>query len=157
MVVECSSGTSTLVLARCCQINGHGHVYSLEHGEEYAIASTRTLKEMGLESFASVIHAPLVECKLDDTQQAWYSLQGLSAKDIDMLVIDGPPAMQDKQARYPALPMLHDRLNSGCTVFLDDANRDGERVIVERWTKQYPLLRAQMFESERGCVVLERF
>jgi hypothetical protein len=28
VIVECSSGSSTLVLARCCELNGGGHVYS---------------------------------------------------------------------------------------------------------------------------------
>lgn len=32
-VMECSSGVSTVVAARCMQLNGHGHVYSPDPGE----------------------------------------------------------------------------------------------------------------------------
>ncbi|MEW8429253.1 MAG: class I SAM-dependent methyltransferase, partial [gamma proteobacterium symbiont of Ctena orbiculata] len=35
-ILECSSGLTTLMLARCCQINGDGHVVSLEDGLQYA-------------------------------------------------------------------------------------------------------------------------
>ncbi len=42
VIVECSSGLTTLVLAQCCQINGRGRVTSLENGEEYA-GKTRQL------------------------------------------------------------------------------------------------------------------
>ena len=31
-----SSGATSLVLARCCQLNGRGHLYSLEDGAQFA-------------------------------------------------------------------------------------------------------------------------
>ena len=48
IVVECGSGTSTVVLARCMQINGSGHVYSLEHEAEFVKATEAELKRHGL-------------------------------------------------------------------------------------------------------------
>jgi len=155
-IVECSSGTSTLVLARCCQLNKRGHVYSLENGAEYAAATVQNLEELGLQAYASVVHAPLVDYRLNGHKHAWYSLDKLNVPAIDMLVIDGPPAIMDSEARYPALPLLHDRLAAGCAMYLDDANRPGEQAIVKRWAEQYPLFRARMLDSERGCAVLEK-
>lgn len=38
-IVECGSGASTVFLARCCAMNGVGHVYSLESGAEFAVAT----------------------------------------------------------------------------------------------------------------------
>ena len=35
-IVECSSGVSSVILSKCCEINKVGHVYSLENGEEFA-------------------------------------------------------------------------------------------------------------------------
>jgi len=35
-IVECSSGASTVVLAQCAKLNGHGHILSLEHDAHYA-------------------------------------------------------------------------------------------------------------------------
>jgi predicted O-methyltransferase YrrM len=156
VIVECSSGTSTLVLARCCQINGHGHVFSLENGAEYANATSRMLAESGLDGYASVMHAPLVEYDLNGHQHAWYSLDKLKVQAIDLLVIDGPPAVVNPEARYPALPLLHERLGVGCVVYLDDASRHGERAIVARWYAMFPEFRVQVVECERGCAVLEK-
>ena len=154
-IVECSSGTSTLVLARCCQLNGRGHVYSLENGAEYAAATAQNLEEFGLQAYASVIHAPLVDYWLNGHKHVWYSLDKLNVQeDIDMLVIDGPPAVIDSQARYPALPLLYNRLAAGFAVYLDDANRPGEQAIVKRWCAIFPALRPRYAKSERGCAVL---
>lgn len=89
-ILECSSGSSTVVMARCCQINGCGHVYSLEHDKKFAEVSREWLSEQGLASWATVIDAPLA--RTGDSQQPWYDLSGLAAADsgYDMLVIDGP-------------------------------------------------------------------
>ncbi len=153
-IVECSSGTSTLVLARCCQLNGHGHVYSLENGAEYANATTAQLEAAGLQDWVSVIHAPLINYKLNEHEHIWYSLDKLSTHDIDLLVIDGPPAVIDREARYPALPLLHDRLAAGCTVYLDDADRAGEHEIVQKWNAMFPEFQRLPADCERGCAVL---
>ena len=58
-VVECSSGASTLVLARCMQLNGAGRVLSLEHDPYYAEQTRRQLQHHGLQDWAQVVDAPL--------------------------------------------------------------------------------------------------
>jgi len=55
IIVECSSGLTTLVLVRCCQLNGKGRVISLENGEDYAEKTHQQLKEFGLEEYVQVI------------------------------------------------------------------------------------------------------
>lgn len=103
-ILECSSGSTTLVLARCCQLNSSGHVTSLEHDEKFAIQTREWLAEHGLERWATVIHAPLRPT--GKTGQPWYDLSHLEIPEngFDMLVIDGPPASVSKHARYPAIP-----------------------------------------------------
>lgn len=58
-----------------------------------------------------------------------------------MLIVDGPPGRVNKDARYPALPLLHERLNPGAHVFLDDATRPDERRILTQWLAEFPDLR----------------
>lgn len=58
-VMECSSGVSTLVVARCLQMNGNGHVYSLEHDSDYAGKTRKLLDQYGLTDWATVLDAPL--------------------------------------------------------------------------------------------------
>lgn len=72
-VVECSSGASTVVAARCCQMNGAGHVFSLENSPEYAQKTRRLLAECGLQAWATVIDAPLQQVELGSERYSWYN------------------------------------------------------------------------------------
>jgi predicted O-methyltransferase YrrM len=56
-IVECGSGLTTLMLARCCALNGAGHVYSLENGADYAANTRLDIARYGLEHWSTVIHA----------------------------------------------------------------------------------------------------
>jgi predicted O-methyltransferase YrrM len=155
LIVECSSGLSTLVLARACALAGEGRVVSLENGAEFAAATRAALQAYGLEAWAKVVHAPLRDTSVGGESFQWYDLSGLSAVDaIDMLVIDGPPGFLQPRSRYPALPMLMERLTPGCPVLLDDAARDDERLLVDQWRKRYPLLDYRYHRTERGCAEL---
>ena len=155
VILECSSGASTVVLARCCQILGSGHVFSLEHAAEFAEKTRATLAAHGLTEWATVVDAPLRPAPEVDNR-VWYSLENLpaQARECHMLVIDGPPAGSAEIARYPALRMLADRLSPGCEIFLDDYGRDDERQIVQRWLAETPGLKALPIETEKGCAHL---
>jgi len=150
-VVECSSGTSTLVLARCMQLNGAGKVYSLEHDPAYARRTRRQLEIHGLSTWASVIDAPLQKQTLGGRSQAWYDCANLQLeRAIDMVVIDGPPQHIDDEARYPAGPVLFPRLAPGAAIFLDDAARPGERTAMQRWAEEFPDLEILSLPCEKG-------
>ena len=154
VIVECSSGLTTLVLARCCQLNGRGRVISLENGEEYAEKTRQQLKVLGLENFAQVIHAPLEKVALDRDYD-WYALESLPEISIDMLVIDGPPGFIQKNSRYPALPLLFEKFAKQAKVFLDDAAREDEKELVAQWQAENSGVEHEYLEFERGCSVLE--
>jgi len=155
-IVECSSGLTSVMLARCCEMNGAGHVYSLENGAEYAEKSRAHLQRYGLQQQATVLHAPLQSYQLNDTAYQWYAMEQLPDNSIDMLVIDGPPGFLQKHSRYPALPLLHEKLADGCVIFMDDAARPDERDIVEMWQEQFPGLEHHYIRTERGCSMLRR-
>jgi len=154
-VVECSSGTSTLVLARCMQINGTGKVYSLEHDPSYAKRTRRQLELHGLSDWATVIDAPLLTQQFGTRQHPWYDSSALaSIQAIDMVVIDGPPQAIGDAARYPAGPALFPRLTPGAAVFLDDAMRPGERTALQLWADEFPQLEILSLPCEKGAAVL---
>lgn len=156
-VVECSSGTSTLVLARCMQLNGHGKVYSLEHEPHFARQTRRQLAHHGLSDWAEVLDAPLRPHVYADGDWPWYAEEVLPAGlAIDLLVIDGPPQATHALARYPAGPALFARLAGGASVFLDDAGRADEQVILLRWSQEFPELAQSSRPCEKGCAVLTR-
>ena len=155
VIVECSSGLTTLVLARCCQINGNGRVISLENGMDYAEKTRQQLNEFGLLDFAQVIHAPLEKINLAGNDYDWYSLKAMPESSIDMLVIDGPPGFIQKNSRYPALPLLFDKLSKQASVYLDDAARDDERELVLQWQTEFSGVDHEYLSFERGCSVLD--
>ncbi|MGF7208781.1 putative O-methyltransferase YrrM [Skermanella aerolata] len=155
VVVECSSGSSTVVLAQAARISGTGHVYSLEHDPVFAAETRAMLADQGLSDWATVIDAPLVPVTLGGETFRWYDDTGL--KDlgpIDMLVIDGPPLDTNALARYPAGPRLLPRLAPGGAAFLDDAARPDETKAVARWQDAFPHLVRSNPSCEKGCVRL---
>lgn len=153
-VVECSSGVSTVVCARMLQLNGAGHVFSLEHDPNFAVATSRMLARYGLSSWATVLDAPLDTAR---TPTPWYSTAAIPQDiDIDLLIVDGPPEATASLARYPALPVLASRMSPHANVVVDDAAREGERQILARWLKEFPEFQQQFFDCEKGCAVLRR-
>jgi predicted O-methyltransferase YrrM len=154
VVVECSSGTSTLVLARCLQLNGSGKVYSLEHDPHYAKATRAELLRHGLEDWAEVLDSSLTAQEFRNATWPWYETSGLPSGGIDMLAIDGPPQATRRLARYPAGPALFARLAPDAAVFLDDAKRQDEQEILRRWANEYPEMQQHMLNCEKGAALL---
>lgn len=154
VIAECGSGVSTVVLARCLQMNRAGHVYSLEHLAEHAEKTRQELERQGLQDWATVLTAPLRSYEFHGEAYSWYSTEQLPSVGLDMLVIDGPPIGTSPLARYPAGPLLFGRLNVPATVFLDDADRQDERTILQRWAKEFQELHQEHRDCEKGCAVL---
>lgn len=132
-IVELGSGVSTSWMAKEVAGKGNGRVISFEHEERFAAVTRGQLDDARLLDHVDLRVAPLVPVELDGQSYLWY--QGHEDIDgIDLLVVDGPPGATGPQARYPAVPELWERLNDGCIVVLDDAIREEEQEIIDRWT-----------------------
>lgn len=156
IIMECGAGASTIVLARCCQMSGKGRVHSLEHDPHYAALTRVRLSEQGLETWATVVDAPMEEKQ--GFGQAWYALGNLKLDPVscEMLVIDGPPWRTAPLARYPTLALLQNWLAPSCVVFLDDAARPEEQEILQRWRREFPSFGQEVLAYEKGCARLFR-
>lgn len=133
VIVECGSGTSTVVLARAAREYG-GRVISLDHEEKFAAATRAELTRQGLS--ADVRTAPLVRVN----EMLWYDLTGLAdISDIELLFVDGPPSDTGELARYPAVPLLWDRCAQNVTILLDDTIRADEKAVSQRWVNEFGL------------------
>lgn len=152
-VLECSSGVSTIVIARCLEINRKGHVYSLEHEREYADKTNQLLSKYGLTDWATVLYAPLTE---QSAGIPWYSAAAIpqDLPPVDMVVVDGPPASPGILARFPALPNLMPRLAPLWSMILDDTNRREETEMLRQWTELYPHIHLSDKHCEKGCVLI---
>jgi predicted O-methyltransferase YrrM len=155
VIMECSSGASTVVCARMLQRLGKGHVYSLEHDETYAIATERIVASHSLSAWVTVIRAPLAAT---DTSTPWYSSSAIPRDlgGVDLLVVDGPPSPIGPLARYPALPRLVDVLSPNAAIIVDDAKRDDEQAMLARWHREFPTFSQTPVDCEKGCVILTR-
>lgn len=156
LIVEASSGVSTLILGYCVQKNGAGKVISLEHDAEHVRRSRELVEAHGLSDVVQVVHAPLKAHTINGREWMWYTLDGVEfGGEIDFLFVDGPPKSTQALARYPALPLLAERLSAKAVVVLDDGQRRGERQTVARW-KQEQHLYSRYYPLEKGAFVLSR-
>jgi predicted O-methyltransferase YrrM len=156
-VVELGSGVSTVMLARLLHQRPPRDGFRLvavEHDASWAEWVTEQLDREGIASGVSVVLAPLVPHPRAEPGLSWYdepalteglrpALRGDPIDDlIDLLLVDGPPAYAAGMglARYPALPVLLDRLAVGATVVLDNAERAGEQEVLRRWEDETGLV-----------------
>lgn len=138
VVVECGSGASTVALARALQLNGVGHLYSLDHDETFARRTRRELEARGLGGWASVLSAPLMEQDVGEPLP-WYDIAALPDLPINLLIVDGPPGVIHPRIRYPAGPLLLPRMAPGGRVLVDDIDRPAERAMLARWREDFAL------------------
>ncbi len=155
MVVETGSGTSTVIIAACLRQAGSGHLWSLEHLPRFAGETRQLLADRGLEEWATVLDAPLVDVRLDDGTWRWYDITGLPpGPPIEVLFVDGPPGDIGRLARYPALPLLRDRLASDASILVDDSARPDEQEMIARWRAEVAGLEVRTLRLEKGGSLL---
>jgi len=154
VVVEASSGSSTVVIARALELNGRGHVYSLESNPIWAEETRRQLAKNDLGRWGTVLDAPLLKQKAESEEVIWYDATKIPKEiaRIDLLVIDGPPIDTAPLARYPALPLMQPLLGPGSRIILDDAGRTPEQVAVKRWKERAPSAEFKWLYLEKGGI-----
>lgn len=156
-VVELGSGSSTLISAYSLEKIGRGKVISFEHQEDFAKASEMSLVQHELSDFATVIHAPIKEILIDEVAWDWYTPDAMTTiEQIDLLIVDGPPETISKKARYPAVPMLFDKLSDGATILVDDYLRRDEHEMVNDWLQEYDLEVVNTLANEKGVAILRK-
>ncbi len=135
-ILDVGSGSSTVLAALVVRARGlGGQVWALDADPAFAEETRGYLRDHGVDEFATVVDAPLIDVDLPDGSTAlWYDLAGLpDIGPVDILFVDGPIGALASQVRYPAFPLLADRLREGALVVLDDTDRADERAIVRRW------------------------
>jgi predicted O-methyltransferase YrrM len=138
LVLELGSGTSSVWLGYALQKYG-GRLVSLDHDPGYARQTRALVAAHGLDEVVEVREAPLRELAANGKTYRWYDVEALDdLADIDLLLVDGPPAATGPDARYPALPVLAEKLAGTATVILDDSNRPDEREAVQNWIREVP-------------------
>jgi hypothetical protein len=154
--VEAGSGVSTIITALAVKKYGGGTTFALENGAAFAEETRSHVRQHGIEDYAEIIHAPLKRYTQEGEEWQWYDIASLNVSGpIDLLIVDGPPAVQNPYARFPALPILWERLSSDMVVLVDDGDRKEEKEIVERWCEKYNL-ESTYLNLEKGAYLLRQ-
>jgi predicted O-methyltransferase YrrM len=138
-ILELGSGSSTIWFATAlAQRGGEGRVVALESSAEYAESTRTELAKHGLQDRARVLQAPLVDTAVPGREnQPWFDISVLpDLPPVDLLFVDGPHGAIAREVRYPAYPLLADRLAPGATVVLDDTGRPAEAAIAKAWKQE---------------------
>lgn len=133
-MAEFGSGASTVWFALAARAAGGGHIHSVDHEQKFRRATQDLLRQHGVADYATVHHAPLRPCALND-RQPWYDSDVVAGhpSGINLVFVDGPVASIGRRVRYPALPSIADKLADTCTVVLDDTHRSKEQRIWRDW------------------------
>jgi len=135
LVLELGSGTSTIWIAYALEKAG-GRLVSLDHDSGYAEKTRAALAAHALTEVAEVRDAPLRPVLLDGRSFPWYDTDALAdLREVDLLLIDGPPEKTGPDARYPAMRVLEEKLADAATVVFDDAHRTDEQAALRKWVE----------------------
>jgi predicted O-methyltransferase YrrM len=136
-IVELGAGSSTVWLAHVLRtLDLPTKVITLEHDEHWAVRVRELLAAQGLTDRSVVRLAPLVPLDLAGEEWPWYDPQGWGdLPEIDLLLVDGPPGSVVDRARFPAVPLLLDRLGPQAVIVMDDAARADERKVAQEWAE----------------------
>lgn len=147
LAVELGSGVSTLVLAK----SGAKKIISLDHSEEFGTATREMLKSHKV-SGVEIRISPLEDYPSGFKWYARKHLDGL--RNIDLLVIDGPPSSTNSDARYPALEFLLPVLSKKAIIILDDADRDDEKKLARDFATALPNHKLTFIRHEKGTALI---
>lgn len=158
VILELGSGISTLISAYSAQqANLDVQVYTIEHEKEYAQKTQHYIEAHGFNKNINTLHAPLQPISINEFSGKWYATDIFSQiNSVDLLFIDGPPGKLQPLSRYPALPILYDKLNEGAIIILDDYAREDEFKVVQRWLKDFDLEIVEIIDNEKGAIILKK-
>jgi predicted O-methyltransferase YrrM len=138
-LLELGAGVSTILLSKLAREYGC-QLTSVDHDTTWIEVVREILKRSDLQDCVNFVHAPLATFPGNSIQ--WYSTKSLDtcrSFQIDMLLIDGPPAHSPgiSDSRSFALPWFSSQLSSNHSIFLDDIFREGEKRCIAEWEKQF--------------------
>ena len=157
-IVECGSGVSTVLISYLLkEKSNNATFFSLEHNIDYAMKTKNELENHKVSDYNTILFAPLIKYKIDDSVWYWYKIDELKQKvdTIDILIVDGPPMNIQSQARYPAIPILKSLLHEDAVIILDDAKRNDEQITLFRWQQELQFFDEEFIHTEKGTSIIK--
>lgn len=151
-VIEFGSGQSTIIFAAALRKCG-GRLISVEHDAAYCDTIRRQLTACGLAGGVEFIHCPLADGSGSPSIRS-YDVKALPDMKVDVALIDGPPYFNGSLTRLPPLRWAVTHLNTGGSVYLDDAVRGNETECLRLITSEHPGLKRIEHRAEKGLMEL---
>ncbi len=152
VIVELGSGSSTRLISSYLESKNMDCAFiSVEHDETYLelTAADANVQKVQL------CHCPLAPFRHEGVTYSWYDVTDLKLPgSIDMLIVDGPPDHLNPLARFPAYPAFRDRLSDQAIIVMDDADRQDEEAIIQKWMEMGSFERIKL-PAEKGLTVLK--
>lgn len=157
-IVELGSGVTTLLSGYALErFHPEGKLISIDHDPVYSDKTLNKIHLHKLEKFVELRKAPLTMTVLNGKKWNWYGTDQFHFdKPIDLLIVDGPPVKTQKNARYPALPLLFDHLSQSSVIIIHDTLRNAESEITEKWLEIFPVFEKESFSTEKGITILQK-
>jgi predicted O-methyltransferase YrrM len=137
-ILEFGAGISTIIIARLIKLNSlDSTIVTIDESAEWILIVKKLLKDEGLENVVTFIHAPTVKSiEMDRSFEYEGSIvtKELAIKKFDLVLIDGPIGWSSKKrySRVSNIKYFINNLEDNFTIFVDDANRKGERYLVQQ-------------------------
>jgi predicted O-methyltransferase YrrM len=137
--LEFGAGLSTILVARLIKKNGlKAHVYSLEEDKGWIEYIQHIIDKEGLTQFVTLFHLPtypsssLSQAYLYDFETLKSQLD--SSTHFDIILVDGPAAWEKHKvnSRLGNAQFIANAIAPEATVFIDNANREGEKKLVAK-------------------------
>lgn len=144
-IIEFGSGLSTIFMALVIKkFSLPTKIISIESEKVWTDRMEKKISEMDLSSIITIVPAILMPIPSLGEENNWYDLSQLpdailNSSPFDMVVIDGPPAYNESisLSRFMAVPFVSNLLDDNYSIFLDDANRKGEKMVMSMWKQQF--------------------
>ena len=158
LIVELGSGTSTIIAAKTLEKLKSGFLLSIDNDAKFAEQTRQRITLETLEKYSEVITSELKYITVNGESYHWYDTSFLEKIDrkIELLIVDGPPRIVNKNARYPAVPVLKKFFSEGTIILLDDGRRTDEQNLVQLWLNELNNYKAEYIQTEKGTYSLSR-
>ena len=141
IVVELGPGASTVLLGLAGgSFTATMDIWSLEDDHAWLKRAERLVGYHSIPR-CRIVSAPLINQQIGGWTGSWYSPEAVARipDRIDLLIVDGPSNVEQRNSRYPAYPALRARLAPGSNLFVHDTNRADESHMVAQWLEDRTL------------------
>ncbi|MGH2934166.1 MAG: class I SAM-dependent methyltransferase [Gaiellaceae bacterium] len=140
-LLEFGSGRSTVAFAALMadlHADTRARVFSIDEDARYLEQTRKRLEDAGLSDRVRLAHRPVCNQTVMGERTRCYDLSDEFLAEflelpVEVIFVDGPSG--GGNVRLATLPSVIDRVQRPCVVFLDDALRDDEIAVAQRWAR----------------------